>query len=431
MSMRSFNADTSPNLSKNLSRLPASPIYQYGFTQRSYTSGYPKSDNGSPDVSPKTQIQQSNSNIPCINVTDGSEYRPYAASDPGHRSDFNMPAPRPRLSPEADLHSLHYFIKDKVGTGVFVGQGSRLSADHVQYGGNVDGIAHSNVGSGMPFAQPRTSPEDSEQSEDSYDGVPLTPHTSYGFPSPYLQRQKTPPQWDPKTLNSASLFPELTSFFEPSMTTGVSYPTTVAYPNAGAVDPAAISGQLGLVSAMGELDISRRGQDIVPPNPAPASTSSRPSSRNSNYRRDGSDSVMRPSNYVLQSSLGKRTRDESAIISTDKYPWTLPPPSRQNNPRVRHECKRPFHCDFTFAGCQQTFASKNEWKQHINSQHTQPYYWRCDFPSCIDRKTATSNRKDLFGQHLKRMHGPKSTTHTVLKPGQKNHQSPEMTHYQH
>jgi hypothetical protein len=59
-----------------------------------------------------------------------------------------------------------------------------------------------------------------------------------------------------------------------------------------------------------------------------------------------------------------------------------------------------------FAGCTQTFATKNEWKRHVATQHIQHKIWRCDFPSCNERKAATFNRKDLFGQHLKRMHGP-------------------------
>jgi len=66
---------------------------------------------------------------------------------------------------------------------------------------------------------------------------------------------------------------------------------------------------------------------------------------------------------------------------------------------------RPFLCVFYFAGCSQTFGSKNEWKRHVNSQHLQLSYWHCDDSMCVDRK-AIFNRKDLFGQHLKRMHPP-------------------------
>jgi hypothetical protein len=51
----------------------------------------------------------------------------------------------------------------------------------------------------------------------------------------------------------------------------------------------------------------------------------------------------------------------------------------------------------------QNFGSKNEWKRHIYSQHLNFHYWRCDHPICVDVK-GTFNRKDLFGQHIRRMH---------------------------
>lgn len=70
---------------------------------------------------------------------------------------------------------------------------------------------------------------------------------------------------------------------------------------------------------------------------------------------------------------------------------------------------RPFLCTFHFANCAQTFGSKNEWKRHVFSQHLQLHYWRCDHVDCAGRK-AFFNRKDLFGQHLKRMHGPNIST---------------------
>ncbi|KAI5779988.1 hypothetical protein EDC01DRAFT_280773, partial [Geopyxis carbonaria] len=77
--------------------------------------------------------------------------------------------------------------------------------------------------------------------------------------------------------------------------------------------------------------------------------------------------------------------------------------------------ERPFQCLFSFAGCNQTFGSKNEWKRHINHIHLQLWFWRCDFPSCANRK-AFFNRKDLFGQHLKRMHGPSPPSSTASTP---------------
>ncbi|KXJ90784.1 hypothetical protein Micbo1qcDRAFT_135059 [Microdochium bolleyi] len=95
---------------------------------------------------------------------------------------------------------------------------------------------------------------------------------------------------------------------------------------------------------------------------------------------------------------------------------------------------RPFPCAFAFAGCPSTFGSKNEWKRHIASQHLCLTYYRCT--ACLPQGNISSsggnsngtamsespggagskggnninsnefNRKDLFTQHLRRMHAP-------------------------
>ncbi|KAH6674415.1 hypothetical protein B0J14DRAFT_40371 [Halenospora varia] len=73
---------------------------------------------------------------------------------------------------------------------------------------------------------------------------------------------------------------------------------------------------------------------------------------------------------------------------------------------------RAFICVFAFAGCPSTFASKNEWKRHVQSQHLNLSAWVCDLGACgkTNGKTQTRgsefNRKDLFTQHLRRMHAP-------------------------
>lgn len=69
---------------------------------------------------------------------------------------------------------------------------------------------------------------------------------------------------------------------------------------------------------------------------------------------------------------------------------------------------RPFPCAFSFAGCESTFGSKNEWKRHITSQHLCLQYYRCSScpTSVAEGKYNEFNRKDLFTQHLRRMHAP-------------------------
>ena len=90
---------------------------------------------------------------------------------------------------------------------------------------------------------------------------------------------------------------------------------------------------------------------------------------------------------------------------------------------------RPFICTLHAYGCDSTVGSKNEWKRHINIQHMRFETWRCDVGACapqhvgLEGAAAPANsahqsahlpdsfyhdfdRKDLFTQHLKRMHAP-------------------------
>ncbi|KAM0287484.1 hypothetical protein ACHAQH_000437 [Verticillium albo-atrum] len=93
---------------------------------------------------------------------------------------------------------------------------------------------------------------------------------------------------------------------------------------------------------------------------------------------------------------------------------------------------RPFVCIFNFAGCSSSFPSKNEWKRHVVTQHLALSYWHCKQDSCerctdpfsnsqqaSTNSSGTStpsplprgaifNRKDLYTQHVRRMHVPPS-----------------------
>lgn len=78
---------------------------------------------------------------------------------------------------------------------------------------------------------------------------------------------------------------------------------------------------------------------------------------------------------------------------------------------------RPFPCAFSFAGCTSTFGSKNEWKRHITSQHLCLQFYRCSQcpQSAAEGKGNEFNRKDLFTQHLRRMHAPFHIKRAVSK----------------
>lgn len=78
---------------------------------------------------------------------------------------------------------------------------------------------------------------------------------------------------------------------------------------------------------------------------------------------------------------------------------------------------RPYPCPLAPYGCTSTFRSKNEWKRHVSTQHVKLSVYRC--PLCPSNASAAEkqqqagsgvtlstdfNRKDLFTQHVRRMH---------------------------
>ncbi|KAL8860140.1 MAG: hypothetical protein Q9178_003404 [Gyalolechia marmorata] len=112
---------------------------------------------------------------------------------------------------------------------------------------------------------------------------------------------------------------------------------------------------------------------------------------------------------------------------------------------------RPFTCSFARYGCRSTFGSKNEWKRHVSSIHLCLGIYQCDVgtsyfsqpgprsrnnnhsastPSSLHSSINPqqqqpqqlaggcgykSNRKDLFTQHLNRMHHPANSASGVEK----------------
>ncbi|KAK7969209.1 hypothetical protein PG988_008282 [Apiospora saccharicola] len=129
--------------------------------------------------------------------------------------------------------------------------------------------------------------------------------------------------------------------------------------------------------------------------------------------------------------LGNKNRqaDKSAIsgsLSSYPCPECSDVTFKDENDLQHHINKkhtRPFVCVFAFAGCPSTFAAKNEWKRHVASQHLLLYYWLCSQGTCTKVSNSSSssirspqapglpngaifNRKDLYTQHVRRMHVP-------------------------
>lgn len=128
-----------------------------------------------------------------------------------------------------------------------------------------------------------------------------------------------------------------------------------------------------------------------------ASNSSKVSKRRNSSRKDsiGSNS----------SSSARGTRKVQKLNNTSKASLNS------------SDDRRCFPCTLTNYGCSSTFASKNEWKRHMSTQHIKLGYWRCDLcPPSVDQHDDSVlyyndfNRKDLFTQHLRRMHAVEAKT---------------------
>ena len=130
---------------------------------------------------------------------------------------------------------------------------------------------------------------------------------------------------------------------------------------------------------------------------------------------------------------------------------------------------RAYHCVFHFAGCTSTFANKNEWKRHVASKHLLLQYWLCQEGGCARASNnspeppatrpvaknrsrsfrssaaqaaaaaasavattasasldpplpngAIFNRRDLYTQHLRRMHMPPNMKKQAKQQSRKN-----------
>lgn len=136
-------------------------------------------------------------------------------------------------------------------------------------------------------------------------------------------------------------------------------------------------------------------------------------------------------NYHLRSTGTPRTSSEMPVIRSHRTPANRVANGRVNTKRPSSSRrpssisspvkadqfaetafadtvtgKRAFPCPLLIYGCTSNFGSKNEWKRHVYTQHMRLGFWRCDRCSKDnpDRKPNDFNRKDLFIQHVRRMH---------------------------
>jgi hypothetical protein len=110
-------------------------------------------------------------------------------------------------------------------------------------------------------------------------------------------------------------------------------------------------------------------------------------------------------------------------------------PSNQNptsplakEPLPTHETPRAFLCPLAPYGCTATFNAKNEWKRHALTQHFRLGFWRCD--QCTETSNGPNdfNRKDLFVQHVRRMHPANPLMPTVNSNSNSNSKRKSRSH---
>ena len=83
---------------------------------------------------------------------------------------------------------------------------------------------------------------------------------------------------------------------------------------------------------------------------------------------------------------------------------------------IRKNHEQPYICIFRKFGCEEVFGTKNEWARHVRVQHLRLETWRCTNDTCGERgagentlppsarRTNDYGRKDLFLEHMKRIH---------------------------
>lgn len=141
------------------------------------------------------------------------------------------------------------------------------------------------------------------------------------------------------------------------------------------------------------------------------------------YASDFAPPASRPKSRRSNQKQGTKQDTRCTLCSVEPFK-----DSSSLRKHVASAHTRPFPCAFSFAGCTSTFGSKNEWKRHISSQHLGLSIYRCSActGSTVEGKTNEFNRKDLFTQHLRRMHAPFQVKKHIAKPDAKVYQEWEV-----
>lgn len=289
-------------------------------------------------------------------------------------------------------------------------------------------------------------------SDAMYEGTqgPATPE--FSAPSPPYDSKMPFQKWDGQHLQHAQFalayeyVPRYDCINPSDISPEQHIATPPADPNDGPMDLSYLSGRYSVV------DGAAIDPELLPEPFQQEGSVSEPDTVSEIVGSRGADQVA-PAEPEQQTSSGKswrRTRRVNRSVNTSRLP---DPPARGRGtsqikterllPRVqdhgpcdfcgesfkdqitlqrhvRSSHRRPFTCVFHYAGCNMTFAAKNEWKRHVLSQHLGLYFWHCTLDHCSQvnplhahGRSSTPgvppfgsifNRKDLYTQHVRRMH---------------------------
>jgi len=166
---------------------------------------------------------------------------------------------------------------------------------------------------------------------------------------------------------------------------------------------------------------SERNQSHIPSEDSPGLRSAREESASSQDQNEsGAEDQMYNSEYNSPRPKPRRSIQKQGPKQDTRCSLCSHAPFKDSSSLRKHIAAahtRPFPCAFSFAGCTSTFGSKNEWKRHIASQHLCLTYYRCSScpQSTVEGKGNEFNRKDLFTQHLRRMHAPFAIKKAIAK----------------
>jgi hypothetical protein len=245
----------------------------------------------------------------------------------------------------------------------------------------------------------------SESTSDSYSGTWSSPTPSIAYSSSssrlsdhcstfpaWAQEAPLPDLYPYTSLDQAQFQPDNTAPYDHEQMLGHSYLQT-PYPSTSTSD----FQHMGLVG-VGEWAIDEYSQ---------------PSSEQMFTQSPAAESTSTITSMAAESHSSPTIKQEDTAQDQHDCPKLLVTARQRTHKLVAPATKavtKAFPCPFLPYACLATFSSKNEWKRHVNTQHLSlsTYYCHlCSNKPCQQQQQQTDNtfnRKDLFIQHLRRMH---------------------------